>query len=95
MAHGDKADASGFEDIHGSHEGSTHDAEDVRDAVGGQSFNERFAGGHSSHWISLPKYAGIMLAGVLFGVRIIGYSATEGLLRRHKGNQGCQQLPGT
>jgi hypothetical protein len=50
--------------------------------VGGQSFNEGFAGGHSSHWISLLKYAGIMLAGVLLRVRVIGHSATEGLLRR-------------
>ncbi|MCY1441587.1 hypothetical protein D9M71_579070 [compost metagenome] len=51
--HRDKTDTGGCEDIHRIHEGRTHDAKDVGDAIGNQCFYHCFARGHAWH-IDLP-----------------------------------------
>jgi len=49
MDDGDEADAGGREDVHGIHEGRTHDAEHFGHAIGDQRFDERFRGRHFLH----------------------------------------------
>ena len=46
---GNEADTGRSEDVHGVHEGGTHDAEGVRHTVGDEGFHERFTGGHTCH----------------------------------------------
>ena len=46
MHHRDQANACGREDVHGIHEGGTHDAEHLADAIGDAGFHECFRRGH-------------------------------------------------
>ena len=49
MRDGDEADARRLEQVQRVHIGRADDAEDVLDPVGGQGFDEGFAGGHPGH----------------------------------------------
>ncbi len=52
---GHEADAGRGEDVHGIHEGRTHDAEGCLDAVGDQGLDEGLAGGHAGHRLLLGE----------------------------------------